>query len=407
MINGGLSQKPEELLRRVGMKCFVNCFDHFEAEAKGLCGHDATKRAMSRYGGAKTDSSVATKASSGLLIIKHGMAEAALAVVRNSKKVSADVRAQAQALIDRQKGLVAMEFTTRKSAVPAIHQNPRYWLYKCGPSGSDYGDWDVIFRTTQARDWYADGMKLETWGSALIPHRGDIIIAQQSKPTPHVVGLAEVVACPPPCRLRLRPLIRFESPVFLRPLKDAQEAVEAIRALHGGIVASLYLLSEDDAHILLEAIKAPPEYWPDLGNSAVDEAISDKTWPETGAGFGSAEENRRVERAAISLIETHLTADGWKVRSVEAEKCGYDLSATRARETLHVEVKGIRGGEITFFLTANEYKHMFSDKYWQLAVVTRALSKKPVPRFFSAHDAQSLAWAPILYQGSIKHPAIK
>ena len=43
-----------------------------------------------------------------------------------------------------------------------------------------------------------------------------------------------------------------------------------------------------------------------------------------GGGFGSVETNRRVEKTAIEFVRRRYEQDGWSVRSVEAEKVGYD-----------------------------------------------------------------------------------
>lgn len=69
---------------------------------------------------------------------------------------------------------------------------------------------------------------------------------------------------------------------------------------------------------------------------------------ETGAGFGSVETNRPVERAAIEFVRRRYEGDGWTVHSVEAQKVGYDLRSDRGNELLHVEVKGAQGDNDCF-----------------------------------------------------------
>jgi 5'-3' exonuclease len=44
-----------------------------------------------------------------------------------------------------------------------------------------------------------------------------------------------------------------------------------------------------------------------------------------GSGSGSAEQNKKVELAAIKAAKEHYKGDGWNVESVEAEKIGFDL----------------------------------------------------------------------------------
>lgn len=100
-----------------------------------------------------------------------------------------------------------------------------------------------------------------------------------------------------------------------------------------------------------------------------------------GAGFGSPEQNRLVEQAAINFVTTKYKEDGWQVRSVEQENRGYDLLCTRRGLEAHVEVKGISGSTPTFQITANEVKTARKDATFRLCVVTNALSQ---PRIYCA-----------------------
>lgn len=50
---------------------------------------------------------------------------------------------------------------------------------------------------------------------------------------------------------------------------------------------------------------------------------------KSGAGYGDPETNRKVERAAVSFVTEWYEGRGWKVETVEAMKCGYDLSCTK------------------------------------------------------------------------------
>lgn len=86
------------LLRRVGMACFVTCLDDFKREHAGRCDRDDTKRAMHERGGAKTASSAATKATAGVGIIRRGLTLSALRVVSDSQKTPAELRERARSL---------------------------------------------------------------------------------------------------------------------------------------------------------------------------------------------------------------------------------------------------------------------------------------------------------------------
>jgi hypothetical protein len=92
------------------------------------------------------------------------------------------------------------------------------------------------------------------------------------------------------------------------------------------------------------------------------------------AGFGSAAENLRVERAAVNFVREAYIARNYLVKSVERDRCGWDLTVQNADEELHVEVKGVSGPLPRFFLTANEYQQAAQDRLrWRLIVVTNAL----------------------------------
>ena len=112
--------------------------------------------------------------------------------------------------------------------------------------------------------------------------------------------------------------------------------------------------------------------------------------PTSGAGFGSSEHNRKVEKAAIDFVTQHLTQKGYKVESREKECIGYDLEAIHPkREPLHVEVKGVSGKLTQFPITANEVRRAERDPAFQLYVVTEATSGLPKLHRFSGADFRS------------------
>jgi hypothetical protein len=97
----------------------------------------------------------------------------------------------------------------------------------------------------------------------------------------------------------------------------------------------------------------------------------------SGAGFGSPENNRRVEKAAIDFVKKHYETQGWRVASVEAQKLGYDLLCMSDEAEEHVEVKGIQGTECCFIITAGEIRNALMDRKHVTCVVTGALSGSP------------------------------
>lgn len=122
-----------------------------------------------------------------------------------------------------------------------------------------------------------------------------------------------------------------------------------------------------------------------------------------GAGFGTAEQNRRVEQAAIDYVIAVYEAEGYEVSSVEAEHRGWDLTVEGSDEEFHVEVKGVASSLVRFFLTANEYKTALRDPRWVLVVVTDALG---VPGWAELSGPAAASYAhPVLYQARVPDEA--
>lgn len=96
--------------------------------------------------------------------------------------------------------------------------------------------------------------------------------------------------------------------------------------------------------------------------------------PSSSPRFGDADTNDEVEAAAMNVVTMAYRDQGYEVENVSAKKCGWDLTACRNREVVHVEVKGVSGETVKFFLTANEHRHAQSDPRWALAAVTTALT---------------------------------
>jgi len=118
-----------------------------------------------------------------------------------------------------------------------------------------------------------------------------------------------------------------------------------------------------------------------------------------GGGFGSVETNRRVEKAAVEFVRRRYEQDGWSVRSVEAEKLGYDLRGERADEEIHLEVKGTQGEDICFIITAAEVRNAMIDRKHLTCVVTAALSSSPRMFTYSRDDfSKNIQLEPIAFR---------
>ncbi len=124
--------------------------------------------------------------------------------------------------------------------------------------------------------------------------------------------------------------------------------------------------------------------------------------PTVGAGFGSAENNKKVEKAAINSVTRRLKRDGWEVTSVESLAIGYDLVAKHGNKIRNIEVKGVSGSEPKFVITENEASASKSDDNWELWIVTDALSKKPTLQNFTASQFnKKFVLKPISYRAQL------
>ncbi len=134
-----------------------------------------------------------------------------------------------------------------------------WWIYKCNNKQSygkkSFGDW---------QEYYDAGYT--TWGDSQERlalkklRKGDIIIAYQTERN-ELVGLAQVTQ-PPSQRdtwLHLRPITRMKNSVKVRPLKESDPKIDAIPALKGGPIQTIYDISGSDAHRLLKAAGVPQQ----------------------------------------------------------------------------------------------------------------------------------------------------
>jgi len=109
-----------------------------------------------------------------------------------------------------------------------------------------------------------------------------------------------------------------------------------------------------------------------------------------GSGFGDPESNQEVETSAVAWVTSMLARDGWSVRSRESERIGYDLECTKDASTRHVEVKGVRGTEVAFLVTARELENARIDPCFEIHVVTEACSGNPTVQKWSGAELLEL-----------------
>jgi len=117
-----------------------------------------------------------------------------------------------------------------------------------------------------------------------------------------------------------------------------------------------------------------------------------------GGGFGDSEENRVVEELAVRFVTKHYQDSGWVVKSVEADKVGYDLECTKSKQTLRVEVKGVSGGKPEFIMTKNEIAAAGTNPDFMLALVTEARSSTPRLKHYKGRELlQKFSATPIQF----------
>jgi len=121
-----------------------------------------------------------------------------------------------------------------------------------------------------------------------------------------------------------------------------------------------------------------------------------------GAGFGSAEFNREVEQAAVLFVTNEYKRRGWEVESVETKRCGYDLVCTKSRRREVVEVKGIRGNDLSFIITAGEVKQSRARDDFVLCVVSTALADPTLHRFTAEEFREKFVLEAISYRAFLK-----
>ena len=104
-------------------------------------------------------------------------------------------------------------------------------------------------------------------------------------------------------------------------------------------------------------------------------------------GFGTPEHRKKVEKAAENAVIALYKSKGYKCTNMTKIKCGYDFLFAKGSRSVHVEVKGTCGETAGFFLTRNEHHAGYeSDPAWRLAMVTQALSDKPLIQIFDAKE---------------------
>ena len=153
---------------------------------------------------------------------------------------------------------------------------------------------------------------------------------------------------------------KLESPVTLAEIREMFPEWAWLRSMN-----MFAYVSPERAKALLERCRKRTKVISNNGKKAGDNH-------RNGGGFGEAERNRLVERAAIAKVTRLLRGRGFDVTSREKECIGYDLDACKRGVEMHVEVKGVSGAGLQFPITAAEVKQSERDANFRLMVVTSA-----------------------------------
>lgn len=151
------------------------------------------------------------------------------------------------------------------------------------------------------------------------------------------------------------------------------------------------ILQDQLSHLSSVAIHNPnASKAPDRDNDEIDPL----------GGFGGPEHRKAVEISSVKAATRKLERQGYKVKSYEERKIGYDLHATKQEDgsALHIEVKGTSGSEPRFFMTGNEYSYRMAPE-WRLAIVTDSLTTPKVSLLTLRDLERDFELSPMVWKG--------
>lgn len=114
--------------------------------------------------------------------------------------------------------------------------------------------------------------------------------------------------------------------------------------------------------------------------------------PTVAARTQNAEKRKAIEKAAVDFVRAHYEAGKWRVRSVESENCGWDLTVRNDTNENYVEVKGREKNSIKCELSSNEYAKARTKSGFLLAVVTCALTNPRLRIFKPTLRNRKVSW---------------
>lgn len=121
-----------------------------------------------------------------------------------------------------------------------------------------------------------------------------------------------------------------------------------------------------------------------------------------GAGFGTSDQNRRVELAAMDAVTRQYKARGWQVIDRSRDNLGYDLECRSGTSVERVEVKGISGSGQACIITAGEVEFARTDPTSVVCLVTNALTPNPpITAYPGADFVTRFTLSPIAFRAKL------
>lgn len=278
----------------------------------------------------------------------------------------------------------------------------RYWVIKGNPRENDL---DLMLERGVVATWRT-GKPPKKW------ERRDRVFFWSSAPRLELVGLGELVG-PTGDFTRTGETI-YAVKYLTAPLPQRIRAAD-LRAdticqnanfLKPAVAQGVLEVADDQAHRMYAMLNQVNGgslcVWTDIplaatrAHAASEPARSLR--PSSGQGFGDADRNAIVERAAIAAVSEDYRRRGWAVRSVERDKCGYDLECRLKASQECIEVKGISGSVCSFFLTAAELAAARREAQFVLYAVTTVLEKPRLHRITLRDLEQRFRLDPIAFR---------
>jgi|GEM_PF-1311143 len=208
------------------------------------------------------------------------------------------------------------------------------------------------------------------WAAPKNTQAGDSILFYVERPVSAIIAKGKALSGTRPSKdkrwyeARIGKIEKLRSPISLQELR--QIFPEWAWLKH---VVMFCYVSPKRAKVLQERCKL-------LSSEVEHDKITNVVKTSHGAGFGNAETNRLVEKAACRAVNNYYKKNGYKVISREKENLGYDFDVIKGQRTIHLEVKGVSGAFIQFLITQNEVHRAQTDTKFKLAVVTMAKSRQ-------------------------------